>query len=589
MTPNDFSRQEIEKYYGSRTGRALRPNAQGQATTRCLSHEDRNPSLSINLNTGLWKCHAGCGEGTIFDFEMLFSHVEFGEARARVLKEVGRPLPPLVLAVQRRISATYAYLDEQGQLLYEVVRYEPKGFAQRKPDGKGAWIWNVTGVRQVPYRLPDLLKAADVIVVEGEKDADRLAAEGFTATTNSGGAGKWRPEYAEFFRGKRVSVIPDNDDPGRAHAESTARNLHSVAASVKVVHLPGLNPKGDIFDWFNQGHGADELRQLIADAGAYTPNSATAASLLEQILDVWSCEVPPIEWAVDELFPLGCISLVTGAPDVGKTWLAFALGRSVLQSNTFLGRRVSWRKVIYCDHENPLSVVKQRLDELGFKPDPNFHYWAFHCPLSPPELTDAAPYVEIAKSVGLPPVFIFDSLVRFHRAGNENSASDMAAVMAQLRLIANTGAAVIVLHHKGKSEANQYRGSSDIQAGVDISVMLDKVDKHGTLRLTSTKNRLGVPFTITMRLDPQSGGFVVTEDPAKERAEQELELVRAVIEETPGLCQEEIVAKLKGKVPMRRVRENLSRGKGLLWHVRAGLNNRMNFHPGAGETLEFEL
>jgi hypothetical protein len=119
--------------------------------------------------------------------------------------------------------------------------------------------------------------------------------------------------------------------------------------------------------------------------------------------------------------------------------------------------------------------------------------------------------------------------------------------------------------------------------------MLDKIEKHGVLRLSTTKNRLGLPFTITLKLEPQSGGFIVTEDPAQERAEEQLELVRAVIDETPGLCQDEIVGKLRGRVPMKKVRETLDRGKGILWHVQKGPNNRMNFHPGADETLEFEL
>ena len=587
MTKDTFTNQEIEKYYGLRLGRALRANVKGEATTRCPFHEDRKPSLSINVQTGLFTCHAGCGGGSIFDFEMRLRGVDFGQARASVLKDIGRPLPAVVHAAERKIVGTYPYADEQGQLLYEVIRYEPKSFSQRRPDGKGGWISNLDGVRYVPYRLGDLIKASDIFLVEGEADADRLASEGLAATTNSGGACKWRPEFAAHFEGKRVVISPDNDEVGLRHAELVARNLHPVAASVKVLHLQGLQPKGDISEWL-KNHTKQELLQLVASTSPWMPSPA-ATSILAQIPDVWSCDAPAIEWVVDDLLPLGCLTLLTGAPDAGKTWYGFALSRALLQSNTFLGRRVSRRKVIYCDQENPLSIVKQRLEELAFERSPDFHYWGFHCAIAPPQLTDAGTYAQLAKSIGPRPVFIFDSLVRFHSAGNENSASDMAAVMAQLRTIANTGAAVLVLHHRGKSESNQYRGSSDIQAGVDLSLMLDKVEKHGVLRLSTTKNRLGMPFKITLKLEPQSGGFVVTEDPAQERAEQELELVRAVVEETPGLCQDEIVGRLKGRIPMKRVRETLGRGKGIWWHVQNGPNNRMNFHPGAGETLEFEL
>jgi RecA-family ATPase len=182
----------------------------------------------------------------------------------------------------------------------------------------------------------------------------------------------------------------------------------------------------------------------------------------------WGCDAPPVEWVVEDVLPVGCVTLLTGAPDAGKTWWALALSKALLQSNTFLGRRISRRrKIIYVDQENPLSIVKQRLEELAFEPSVDFHFWSFHCAIAPPQLTDAETYAQLAKSIVPRPVFIFDSLVRFHGAANENSASDMAVVMAQLRLIANTGAAVLVLHHKGKSENNQYRGSSDIQAGVD--------------------------------------------------------------------------------------------------------------------------
>ena len=119
-------------------------------------------------------------------------------------------------AVRHEI-ATYAYHDENGELLFEVVRYQPKGFAQRRPDGTGGWIWNLDQVRRVLYRLPEIL-AADpnepVFIVEGEKDVDALRALGLAATTNPGGAGKWRSEYGESLRGRQVVALPDNDAVG---------------------------------------------------------------------------------------------------------------------------------------------------------------------------------------------------------------------------------------------------------------------------------------------------------------------------------------------------------------------------------------
>ena len=87
----------------------------------------------------------------------------------------------------------YPYDDEQENLLFQVVRFPGHKFLQRRPDGKGDWIYNLDGVRRVPYHLSILVRSTqDVFITEGEKDADNLAVLGLITTTNPGGAGKWR-------------------------------------------------------------------------------------------------------------------------------------------------------------------------------------------------------------------------------------------------------------------------------------------------------------------------------------------------------------------------------------------------------------
>jgi len=172
------------------------------------------------------------------------------------------PAAPKPSKSPSKIAATYDYRDEAGELLMQVVRMEPKTFRQRRPDGDG-WSWSVKGVRPVLYRLPELLAAPDAVVylVEGEKDADRLASLGLVATTNAGGAGKWKPEHSEFLRGRQVVILPDNDDAGRKHAQKVAKALLEVAAA-RIVGLQGLDEKGDVSDWLDAGGTADRLLQL---------------------------------------------------------------------------------------------------------------------------------------------------------------------------------------------------------------------------------------------------------------------------------------------------------------------------------------
>jgi hypothetical protein len=216
----------------------------GGFMARCPAHEDRHASLSIK-DAGddlVIKCHAGC------TFDAILAAV-----------------PPVDRKpTERRIDATYTYRAADGTPVYDVVRYFPKDFRQRRADG----TWSMQGVERVPYRLPELLAAKGIVVVEGEKDADRLAAIGIPATCNAGGAGKWRADFAEYFADKQVWLIPDNDDAGRAHMADVARSLQGVAREVRLVTL-SVPPKGDVSDWLDAAHEPTTLRAMLRTAPAY--------------------------------------------------------------------------------------------------------------------------------------------------------------------------------------------------------------------------------------------------------------------------------------------------------------------------------
>jgi len=122
----------------------------------------------------------------------------------------------------------------------------------------------------VPYRLPQLL-AADpartTFLVEGEKDADRVASLGLIATTNAGGAGKWTDVLSEHLRGhERVVILPDFDESGRRHAHLAADSVSRIVDDVRVVSLLGLPEHGDVSDWLDTGHTVGDLRRLVSVA-----------------------------------------------------------------------------------------------------------------------------------------------------------------------------------------------------------------------------------------------------------------------------------------------------------------------------------
>jgi 5S rRNA maturation endonuclease (ribonuclease M5) len=211
----------------------------------CPAHEDHNPSLALRDDDGrvLAFCHAGCPQ----------------DAVVSALKAQG--LWPEQAHTERRIVATYDYTDEAGELLYQVVRFEPKEFMPRYPDRAGGWIWR-KHPRQVLYHLPEVLQSPIIFCVEGEKDVETLRAHGFVATTAAGGCkAPWLPTFTEALRGREIIIPPDNDAPGWKRATVIARALLGTAAKIRILDLPRQHK--DITEWFNAGHSDCELIALL--------------------------------------------------------------------------------------------------------------------------------------------------------------------------------------------------------------------------------------------------------------------------------------------------------------------------------------
>jgi len=265
VTPLDEVLSALERVTG------YRPVKSGDGyRARCPCHEDKSPSLSVKMNGRLLlHCFAGCG----FD---------------AIIATLG--ITPERTTPRREIVATYSYRDASGIEIRQKVRYAPKDFRIRHRSDTGAWIYKAGSGPAVLYRLPELRQAiaqgATIFVVEGEKDCDRLTAGGLVATTNIEGAAqphqkaKWRPEYTTQLAGAaRVILLPDNDDPGRAHMQVVARVLQGRVGEIHLLALPGLPAKGDVSDWLNQGHTLEELQTLAATR----PTTSKASSQDDEV------------------------------------------------------------------------------------------------------------------------------------------------------------------------------------------------------------------------------------------------------------------------------------------------------------------
>ena len=244
--------------------KAVRPSGRAYKAL-CPAHADHNASLSVRDANGkiLVKCFAGC-------------------TTKNVCKALGIEMCDLFTNGGRgkRIEAKYSYTDEHGVLLYQNVRFEPKDFRQRRLDRKGRWIWKLGHIRRVLYNLPAVLAAHEVLIVEGEKDAEAGNTLGLTSTT-SGGTGSWREEFSDSVFGKQVTIIADADDPGRKHVQNVARSLYSKVKSLRLLELPGAK---DLTEWVEHGGTRETLLELIARTPEWKANSIGGSKVLDEIL-----------------------------------------------------------------------------------------------------------------------------------------------------------------------------------------------------------------------------------------------------------------------------------------------------------------
>jgi hypothetical protein len=206
-----------------------------QARCPCRN-DDENPSLVVSEgNDGrvLVHCHRGAG-------------CSVKEICASVGMSVSELMPPRQLEKKKdqlNFVKAYDYVDEDGNMLFQKVRYVDqdgkKTFKQRKKSPTGEWIYSLGDVQKVLYNLPDVIAAREsgqrIFLVEGEKDADTLIQKGVIATTMPGGAGKWLDIHTEALRGSAVTIIADNDDAGKKHAEMVCQELFDAGCDVQVL------------------------------------------------------------------------------------------------------------------------------------------------------------------------------------------------------------------------------------------------------------------------------------------------------------------------------------------------------------------
>lgn len=493
----------------------------------------RQGSVAVDLKTGQFFDHENKEGGGVIDlvkrerrcsdreaFEWLRDNFGVEEKAGTSRPPLREPEPdrtagavnPPGVPASHKLIKTYDYIAADGRLLFQVCRFEgmtdgrrTKTFRQRRPGERpGEWVWSVKGVKQVPYRIAEVGEAAAsgqiIFIVEGEKDADNLATLGLPATCNAMGAGKWPEELSAHFEGAHVVILPDNDEPGQKHRDLVAAALLPVAASVRILDLPGLPPKGDASDWLEAGGTAEQLYDLVntrarlwrAEDGFKSRFHAVRWSDLDK-------PGPEHEWLIKGLLTRGERSMVAGPSQSGKSFAVLDIALSVARGVDFsayskIGGRSGWEVrafktrhggVVYQAGEGGRGI-KKRLrayrEHHAIPPTTDLPFVLLPSPVDLHANDDAtndliAEIKHWASTFTVPlELVVIDTLSAATPGANENASEDMSRVLARCeRIVQATGAHVMIVHHMNAA-GEKPRGHSSIFANLDNAMVVRKVE-----------------------------------------------------------------------------------------------------------------
>lgn len=430
--------------------RGIRKHADGY-TACCPAHDDSSPSLSIKAGDNqpvVFHCHAGCDQTAILAaLGLTWENVSAPRDEQRTQGE---------WTPAGEATDVYPYLDEAGELLFQVLRVPQPGggktFRQRVPDptAKTGWRWQLGDTRRVPYRLPEVLAAIadgrEVWIAEGEKDVHALERAGVTATCNPGGAGKWRPEFSALLTDAHVRVVADKDRPGQAHARQVADSLAEFAASV-TIYEPTVGK--DVADHLAAGRTLDELDVT------WRREPSAPIDLAPDLHEFLSVQDPDRTWVVPNLLERGDRLIWTGFEGMGKSVAARQIAVAAAAGlHPFAELRFEPQRVLYIDCENSERQGRRHFRKLEQtarlkgRPVPAGGMYLIHRPagidLSRPE--DAAWLLERV-TAHEPDLLVCGPFYRLHAADSEEEGAARKVVAALDRARVQADCALIVEHH----------------------------------------------------------------------------------------------------------------------------------------------
>jgi len=397
--------------------------------------------------------------------------------------------------------AAYDYVDRDGNVLYQVVREQwrlpdgswllgksgnpKKTFVQRRKDASGRVVYNLDGIGHTIYRHnvieAEISDGKTIYMPEGEKDVETLESWGLAATTNSGGAQNWRPEFATYFHGADVVILGDDDEAGRKRVDVIGASLRGVAKRIRAIRSWG-GPK-DVTDWKEAGGTFEQFAQIVQSVQDWRPAppvSCMGAVGVHQLHD------PSLrhEFLIDGFLDRQGVAMMPGASGSGKTFLVLEMAMCIATGQKFWGMDVKPGLVLYQAGEGKQGVTKRLdawLQDRSIAPDASIPFQMLTKRVNffvDDKDTDAiiSEGKAFAAYYGQPVrMVVIDTFNKAITGASEISGQDMGKILARMERI-STELDCVVLSPIHKSKDGNMRGHTSLKGDVSNVIEVNELN-----------------------------------------------------------------------------------------------------------------
>ena len=407
MNLNDIKKSSLIEYARQRYG--VKCDASGKAS--CPFHPpDKTPSFSIyQTKAGVWrfKCFHEDRSGSIIDLKMELENLSRKEACSQLLKEFKEGeispfpkknhIPTATVAVlggnkgtagkaavwpndkqkKTRNIIPYDYKDRDGKIIYRKEKHiyldGTKKLFFKHEVKPGLWDWTKGKADHIPYNLDQFKDHVDVIVCEGEKDANTITQLkiGVLATTAPTGKGAWPDTITQYFKSfKKATFLYDvgAEKDVKKHAATLKKAFPEM--HIFIASMPMDKEGSDITDYLETQKGEKAKQMALLDVLDKTKEFKVEDILEDRvhIINVDEVEAKPIRWLWHHVFPIGKVSLLVGDGGAGKSYFANYMASRITTGRDWIdqdGNQPIGKVLIITTEDGVADTIKARAILMG--------------------------------------------------------------------------------------------------------------------------------------------------------------------------------------------------------------------------------